>query len=67
MATIEDKYGEAIEKLGKTADQIDNLMAATQIPMPPQFHLDQLVNSFTELSGEIKELYEKLEGENPWS
>lgn len=57
---------EQVEKIGEIADQIDNLMGAMKIPMPPNFHLEQLKSALPEISGKLKEIYVKSLGENPW-
>ncbi len=56
-----------IEQLGLLADEIDNLHGATQLAMPPTFHLKQLQRALPELSAKIKALVIEISGDNPWS
>lgn len=55
-----------IERLGLLADELDNLSGATQLAMPPAFHLKQLQRAMPELSAKIKALVVEISGENPW-
>lgn len=55
-----------LDQLGRQADRLDNLVAGLVIPMPPQFHLDQLKEILPEISGEIKRFVILQAGENPW-
>ena len=57
---------DAQEKLGEQIDRIDNLRAALDLPMPPAFHVEQMKESLTDLSVEIKKAFTELTGENPW-
>lgn len=54
------------DRIGKLADQVDNLIAATEIPMPPIFHLKNLVVELNKVSVELKDIYYSITGENPW-
>lgn len=54
------------EELGNAIDRIDNLYHALTIPMPAQFHIDQLKTILPEAITELKDGYKKVTGENPW-
>lgn len=64
MAVIQD---EQLEVLGKLADQAENYAAASKLPMPPSFHVEQLREGLYDMARQIKDLYVALSGENPWS
>jgi len=57
---------ELLDALGKIADSIDNIMAATELPLPPAMHLEQIKYRLPEWSAQIKGIYVELCGENPW-
>ena len=54
------------EKIGRLADKVDSLIAATEIPMTPEFHLKNLVVELKRVSTELKEIYQSVTGKNPW-
>lgn len=55
-----------IQEIGDMADTMDNLVAATQMKLPAEFHLQQLKGNLIEMSAQIKEYYVAMTGENPW-
>lgn len=55
-----------IEELGRLADTADSLVGASQLAMPPAFHVTQLRNGLRSISQQIKALYEAIYGVNPW-
>lgn len=55
-----------MEMIGKLADKADNLIGASKLPLPLKVHLDQLVLGLEEISKELKKIYAKQTGENPW-
>lgn len=57
---------EQLNELGEMADEIDNLVGATQLAMPPAFHLQQLQHALPQLSEKIKALVVAIGGEDPW-
>jgi hypothetical protein len=63
MKTVDD---EQLNALGEIADEIDNLVGALQIGMPPAFHIQQLQRLLPEVSQKIKALVVEIGGENPW-
>lgn len=60
------KQDNNFEELGVLIDSIDNLYHALKIPMPAQFHIDQLNISLPEKIKEFRNVYVKITGENPW-
>lgn len=54
------------ERLAEIAERLDNLTGSLQIPMPAQFHVDQLKNILPEIRDELRLLYISESGENPW-
>lgn len=56
-----------IEKIGKLADTVDNLLAAMSLPVSPKIHLDGLRDNLARLSLELKEIYQNVTGHDPWS
>ncbi len=56
-----------IEQIGQLVDELDNIHGATQLAMPPKFHLQQLQRALPELSAKLKALVVEISGENPWS
>lgn len=57
---------DAMEKLGQAIDRVGNLDGALQLPMPAQFHVDQLKKLLPECVAELRAAFVKLTGENPW-
>lgn len=54
------------EKIGELADRLDNLLAATNLPLSPEFHLRQVKVGLEEISKELKAIYKEITGESPW-
>lgn len=44
------------EELGLLADKADNLVAATQLPMPPSFHVEGLKGGVEAIAKKLREL-----------
>lgn len=59
-------WRENITEIGKVADTIDNLLAATNLPMPPKFHLEQLKDGLAKISAKLKLIFVDASGTNPW-
>lgn len=55
-----------MEEVGRLADEVDNYLAATNLPMPAAFHLEQLKAGLKGMSAKLKEIYTAVSGENPW-
>jgi len=55
------------ERIGQLADQTDNLIAATEIPMSPVFHLNNLIVELKKISAELKDIYRSVTGNDPWA
>ena len=54
------------EDLAELVDRVDNLRCGLGIPMSPEFHIEQMKVELEVLSKDLKELYIKEIGENPW-
>lgn len=54
-----DEFAEVIER-------IDNLRGALEIPMPAEFHVNQMKRELEEVSDKLKRIYVEEEDENPW-
>jgi hypothetical protein len=57
----------SFDQLGQQADRLENLVAGLAMPIPAQFHLDQLKEILPDISAEIKRFVVEQTGENPWS
>lgn len=58
--------GNTTDKIGEWADTINNLLGATQLPMPAQFHLEQITLAMALMRDEMRAVYAEATGENPW-
>lgn len=57
---------DAMEELGQAIDRLSNLDGALQLPMPAQFHVDQLKKLIPECVKDLRAAFVKVTGENPW-
>lgn len=57
---------EIAHDLGELADNIDNVISATNLPMPAEFHLNQIKQNMNDWLKELKKIYIELTGENAW-
>jgi hypothetical protein len=57
---------ESYEKLGTLIDDIESLSFALQLNMDAKFHVEQFKKILPEKVKELKEVYVKITGENPW-
>ena len=55
-----------LEEIGRIADSIDNIVAGLDLPLPADFHLQQIKPLLVLWSQNIKLVYESESGENPW-
>lgn len=58
---------EQIEIIGGLVDRCDNLVAASQLPMKPEFHLQQLRSALIDIGTDLRSLYRDISGEDPWA
>ena len=56
----------ASEEFGEIIDRIDNLLGALELPMPAEFHVNQMKHELSDMSEKLKRIYVEEEGENPW-
>jgi len=54
------------EELGALIDDIESLSFALQLNMPAEFHVQQLKKELPEKVQEMKDVFVKITGENPW-
>lgn len=55
-----------LEYLGEISDTLENLVAATIIPMPSDFHLEQVKENLNILIKDIREKFVIHSSCNPW-
>ena len=55
----------ASEEFGEIIDRIDNLLDALELPMPAEFHVNQMKHALSDMSEKMKRIYVEEEGENP--
>lgn len=55
-----------VEEIGRLADTADNYIAATSLPLPASFHVEQLKAGLKDISARLKQIYVNVTGENPW-
>lgn len=53
-------------KLGLAADRIDNLLAAMELPLPPDQVTHALKSSMTDVRDDLREVYVSETDKNPW-
>ncbi|MCB8988100.1 MAG: hypothetical protein H6661_10175 [Ardenticatenaceae bacterium] len=61
------KHHALAEAVGQQADTLDNLLAATLLPMPPAFHLAQVRDGVNDVSAQLKALSTGALGYRPWA
>ncbi|MCK9220215.1 MAG: hypothetical protein M0P47_09230 [Bacteroidales bacterium] len=59
---MEAKY----EKLGRLIDSLESLAYGLALPIPSQFHIDQLKKILPQQINEFKKSFIEITGENPW-
>jgi hypothetical protein len=59
---MNDKF----EVLGQLIDSLDNLANGLNIPMPAEFHINQLKKLLPEKVEELKNIYVEITNDNPW-
>ena len=55
-----------LERIAQTVDELESLIAVLALPMPAEFHVDQMRNVLPLKVQVIKEAIIKESGENPW-
>ena len=61
------KLVDLAEEIGQRADTLDNLLAASPLPMSPAFHLTQLRDGANDVSAQLKALASSALGYRPWA
>lgn len=54
------------DRIGQLADTVENLIAAEEIPFPPQLAKDARIASLTGLRDDLRAIAVELLGHNPW-
>jgi hypothetical protein len=54
------------EQLGQLIDKIENLSCALSLPLPDSMHVEQLRKALPKSVQELKDVFTKITGENPW-
>ena len=57
---------EQADRLGRLADGLDNVLYATQLPVPAQVHVGALQSKIRETRDEIVALVREVTGQDPW-
>lgn len=55
------------ETIGEMAEKLDNLAAASRLPMEPKDHVYYLARGILSASKTLKTIFTKITGENPWA
>lgn len=58
---------DTVDEIGIAADTLDNLVAASKMPLPSDKKLQYTVASLQTLSDNLKSIFVRITGENPWS
>jgi len=54
-------------EFGEVINRVDNLLGSLEIPMPAEFHVEQMKRELKEVSDKLKRIYVEEEDENPWN
>jgi len=54
-------------EFGEVINTVDNLLGSLEIPMPAEFHVEQMKRELKEVSDKLKRIYVEEEDENPWN
>ncbi|MEM7756562.1 MAG: hypothetical protein AAF298_00320 [Cyanobacteria bacterium P01_A01_bin.40] len=55
-----------MDEIGQQIDRLDNLVAALNIPISADQHVQQIKNILPEIIKELKTQYVEVFDENPW-
>jgi len=55
-----------LDDLGRLADMADNYHAASGLQLPASMHIECLRTGMAAISEQIKAIYVKTSGKNPW-
>lgn len=55
-----------LDKLGRLADQANNLAAASQLPVAPAIHVACMRQGLIDIDKALKKLYIEISGDDPW-
>lgn len=54
------------DEIADLADQADNLLAASKLPLTPQTHAENLGKGMEDIRDTLRRLYIREMGDNPW-
>jgi hypothetical protein len=54
---------EQLEVIGRLADEADNLVAASRLPVSPQIHAEGMRSGLIKIQAALAKLYEELAGD----
>lgn len=57
---------DAMEEIAETADSLDTIIAATEIPLSPEIHITNIRRILDTQRKRLRNLYIKLGGDNHW-
>ena len=57
---------QVLEDLGQKIDQLDSLAHGLFIPMKAETHVECIKSILPDTVTELKEIYVRISGENPW-
>lgn len=57
---------ESMETVGRAADDLDNLLSAMLLPIPPQHHIEALRASLPRIRDALRDVFATETGFNPW-
>jgi hypothetical protein len=55
-----------MEEVASLADRVDNLRAASFLPLPPAMHMEQLRGGLREIRNELRAIVRRETGDDPW-
>lgn len=55
-----------IEEIGLEADNVDNILHATNLPLPAEFHVEQMKDALARLRDRLRSLHIEASRNNPW-
>jgi len=55
-----------LERISELVDKASNCIAATQLRVRPEIHVEGLRGGLQEIEQALRELYIEISGENPW-
>jgi hypothetical protein len=57
---------EQLEEIGQLSDTADNLLGASELPLPPQMHIEGMRGGLTDIRNDLRRIYRAISGDDPW-